>query len=133
MVSETKAGERWRVDVDGRRMQQQWNPRIRGVDGGEDGGGARMLRWGVGSGQRNPRMWFLDVNGLGEKEIRMSRKNGGQKEISDYRHVCQDASVAIKKIGQKIVSHLGIEPETYRPRSKCLCIALCKEFENKVV
>ena len=47
---------------------------------------------------------------LGKRKLECLEKNGGQKEISDYRHVCQDASVAIKKIGQKIVSHLGIEP-----------------------
>ena len=109
---ETKAGGHRTMDVDGERMRQRWNPRMRGADGGKDGGGAWMRRrWrGEGNGQWNPRMRFLDVNGLGEKEIRMFGKNGSQKEISDYRHVCQDASVAIKKIGQKIVSHLGIEP-----------------------
>ena len=87
----------------------------------------------MGSGQRNPRMRFLDVNGLGEKEIRMFGKNGSQKEISHYRHVWPRRVCSNKKIGQKIVSHPGIEPETCRPRSKCLSIALCKEFDHKVV
>ena len=58
-------------------------------------------------------MRFLDVNGLGEKEIRMSRKNGGQKEISEYRHMWPRRVCSNKKIGQKIMSHLGIELETY--------------------
>ena len=58
-MSKMKVGGRWQIDADGGRMQQQWNPRMR----------------------------FLDVNGLGEKEIRMFGKNGSQKEISDYRHV----------------------------------------------
>jgi len=54
----------------------------------------------------------------GEKEIRMSRKkifskNGRQKEIFDYRHVWPRRVCSNKKIGQKIMSHLGIELETY--------------------
>jgi hypothetical protein len=34
MASETKVGGRWHVDADGGRMQQRWNPRMRGVDSG---------------------------------------------------------------------------------------------------
>ena len=65
MTSETKAGGRWCTDADGGRMRQQWNPRMRGVDGGEDGEGACMRRWrGADSGTIEYRK--LDVNGLGE-------------------------------------------------------------------
>ena len=43
------------------------------------------------------------------------------------RHVCSN------KKSQKIVSHQGIKPETSRARSKCVSIALSKEFEQEVV
>jgi hypothetical protein len=67
MASETKVGGRWHVDADGGRMQQRWNPRMRGVDGGEDSGGVRMQwrqRRGVDSGTLQ--CGKLDVNAFGE-------------------------------------------------------------------
>ena len=62
-ASETKAGGRWRADADGGRMRQRWNPRMRGADGDEDSGGARMRRC-AGSGTLE--CGKADVNGLGE-------------------------------------------------------------------
>ena len=66
-ASETKAGGRWRMDADGGRMQQQWNPRMPGADEGEGGGDAwmrRRQRRGADSGTLE--CGKLDVNGLGE-------------------------------------------------------------------
>ena len=74
------------------------------------------------------------MNRFGEygKAKKFGKKAGKRKFLTT--DTCgHDASVAIKKAGQKIVSHPGIEHETGRPRSKCQSIALCKEFEHNVV
>ena len=73
----------------------------------------------------------MDLGNAGR--LRNLEKRAGKRKFLTANTCGQDASVAIKKAGQKIVSHPGIEPETCRPRSKCLSIALCKEFEHKVV
>ena len=76
------------MDADGGRMQQRWNPRMRGVDRDEDGEGAQ-IRWrrrGVDNG--TPECGKFDVNGLGEcGKGKKFGKKGGQKEISYYRCV----------------------------------------------
>ena len=107
---------------------------MQGADRGEDGGGVWMRRRRRGAVIGTLECGKLDVNGLGEcgKAKKFGKKAGKRKFL--ITDACgQDASVPIKKAGQKIVSHSEIEPETYRPRSKCLSIKLCQEFKHKVV
>ena len=87
-ASEMKAGGHWRVEADGERMRQRWNPRMRGADGGEDGGGARMRRRQQGADSRTLECRKLDVDDLGNMGmLRNLEKKGRQKEIAYYRRV----------------------------------------------
>ena len=76
----------------------------------------------------------LDVNGLGEcgKAKKFGKKGWAKGNFLLQTRVAKTCLYQ-KKAGQKIVSHPGIKPETCRPKSKYLSIALCKEFEHKVV
>ena len=57
-------------------MRQQWNPRMRGANGGKDGGGVRMRRQRRGANNRTLECGKLDVNGLGEcGKAKKFRKN----------------------------------------------------------
>ena len=73
----------------------------------------------------------MDLGNAGR--LRNLEKRASKRKFLTIDTCGQDASVAIKKAGQKVVSHPGVETETCRPRSKCLSITLCKEFEHKVV
>ena len=82
MNSVREEGERTLdADADDGRMQQRWNPRMRGADGGEDGGGEQMRWRGANSGTLE--YGKLGVNGLGEcgKAKKFGRKGWAKENL----------------------------------------------------